>query len=53
MHGVALRILGSAGEADDVLQDAWLRWQNHDRSTVKNRHAFLTTMATRLAINVR
>ncbi|WP_194280515.1 sigma-70 family RNA polymerase sigma factor [Streptomyces fagopyri] len=53
MHGVALRILGSAGEADDVLQEAWIRWQNHDRSTVKNSQAFLTTMATRLAINVR
>lgn len=45
-------MLGSAAEADDVVQDVWLRWQAHDRSTVRNATAFLTTMTTRLAINV-
>ncbi|WP_277511290.1 RNA polymerase sigma-70 factor [Cellulosimicrobium cellulans] len=52
LFGIAYRILGSAAEADDVLQDAWLRWQTYDRSTVRNPDAFLTTTVTRLAINV-
>jgi len=45
-------MLGSAVEAEDVLQDAWIRWHTADRSVVRNPHAFLTTMTTRLAINV-
>jgi RNA polymerase sigma-70 factor, ECF subfamily len=52
LFGIAYRILGSAAEAEDVVQDAWLRWQTTDRSVVRNAQAFLTTMATRLAINV-
>ena len=52
LFGIAYRILGSAAEADDVLQDAWVRWQTYDRSTVRNPDAFLTTTTTRLAINV-
>ncbi|GED08775.1 RNA polymerase sigma-70 factor [Cellulosimicrobium cellulans] len=52
LFGIAYRILGSAAEADDVLQDAWVRWQTYDRSTVRNPDAFLTTTVTRLAINV-
>ncbi|MFJ8006649.1 sigma-70 family RNA polymerase sigma factor [Streptomyces fagopyri] len=52
MHAIAHRILGSAGEADDVLQEAWIRWQTYDRSTVRRPQAFLATTVTRLAINV-
>ncbi|WP_454043708.1 RNA polymerase sigma-70 factor [Cellulosimicrobium sp. Marseille-Q8652] len=52
LFGIAYRILGSAAEADDVLQDAWVRWQTCDRSAVRNPAAFLTTTTTRLAINV-
>lgn len=52
LFGIAYRILGSAAEADDVLQDAWVRWQTYDRSLVRNPDAFLTTTVTRLAINV-
>lgn len=52
LFGVAYRILGSAAEAEDVVQDVWLRWQTTDRSVVGNPTAFLTTAATRLAINV-
>ncbi|UKJ64825.1 RNA polymerase sigma-70 factor [Cellulosimicrobium cellulans] len=52
LFGIAYRILGSAAEADDVLQDAWVRWQTYDRATVRNPDAFLTTTVTRLAINV-
>jgi hypothetical protein len=51
LFGIAYRMLGSAAEAEDVLQEAWLRWQNTDRSTIANPSAFLATATTRLAIN--
>jgi RNA polymerase sigma-70 factor (ECF subfamily) len=43
-------MLGSAAEAEDIVQDAWLRWQGTDRSVVHDPAAFLTTATTRLAI---
>jgi RNA polymerase sigma-70 factor (ECF subfamily) len=49
---IAYRILGSATEAEDVVQDAWIRWQGTDRSEVRDAAAFLVTTTTRLAINV-
>jgi RNA polymerase sigma-70 factor, ECF subfamily len=49
--GVAYRIVGSRAEAEDVVQDAWLRWQHADRATVANPTAFLVTTTARLAIN--
>ena len=49
--GVASRIVGSRAEAEDVVQDAWLRWQHADRATVANPTAFLVTTTARLAIN--
>lgn len=52
LFGIAYRILGSATEAEDVVQDVWLRWQTADRSVVRNPQAFLATTTTRLAINV-
>jgi len=52
LFGIAYRMLGSAAEAEDVVQDAWLRWQTTDRSMVRDAAAFLATTATRLAINV-
>jgi RNA polymerase sigma-70 factor (ECF subfamily) len=52
LFGVAYRMLGSATEAEDVVQDAWLRWQATDRSVVLDPTAFLVTTTTRLAINV-
>ncbi|WP_221350112.1 RNA polymerase sigma-70 factor [Streptomyces beigongshangae] len=51
LFGVAYRVLGSAAEAEDVCQEAWVRWQNADRADVVEPTAFLTTVATRLAIN--
>ena len=45
-------MLGSAAEAEDIVQDVWLRWQTADRSLVRDAAAFLATTTTRLAINV-
>jgi RNA polymerase sigma-70 factor, ECF subfamily len=44
-------MLESAAEAEDIVHDAWLRWQAADRSVVLNAQAFLATTTTRLAIN--
>lgn len=52
LFGIAYRILGSVSEAEDVVQDAWLRWQGTDRGGVLNPGAFLARTTTRLAINV-
>ena len=49
--GIAYRILGSSAEAEDIVQDAWLRWQTCDRDAVVNSTAFLVTTTTRLALN--
>jgi RNA polymerase sigma-70 factor (ECF subfamily) len=45
-------VLGSAAEAEDVVQEVWLRWQKTDRSVVVSPAAFLSSTTTRLAINV-
>jgi len=52
LFGIAYRMLGSAVEAEDIVQDAWMRWQTTDRSAVLNPAAFLVTTTTRLSINV-
>lgn len=52
LFGIAYRMLGSVAEAEDVVQDAWLRWQGTDQSAVLDPTAFLVTTTTRLAINV-
>jgi RNA polymerase sigma-70 factor (ECF subfamily) len=51
LFGIAYRMLGSATDAEDLLQDVWLRWQTADRSAVRNPTAYLATATTRLAIN--
>jgi RNA polymerase sigma factor (sigma-70 family) len=51
LFGIAYRILGSATEAEDVVQDVWLRWQAIDRSVVLNAPAYLARTTTRVAIN--
>lgn len=52
LFGIAYRILGSAAEAEDIVQEAWLRWQNTDRTHIFEPAAFLATVTARLAINV-
>lgn len=51
LFGIAYRMLGSAGEAEDIVQDVWLKWQAYERSEVRDAPAFLSTITTRLAIN--
>lgn len=52
LFGIAYRMLGSVAEAEDVVQDVWLKWHATDRTAVRNSLAFLTTVTTRSAINV-
>ncbi|MFD7705895.1 RNA polymerase sigma-70 factor [Streptomyces sp. NPDC059785] len=51
LFGIAYRVTGSATEAEDILQEAWLRWQRTDRSEIHEPAAFLSTVTARLAIN--
>lgn len=53
LFAIAYRMLGSAGLAEDLLQDAYIRWHRVDHSTVRSPAAFLTRLVTRLAINAR
>jgi RNA polymerase sigma-70 factor, ECF subfamily len=52
LFGIAYRVLGSATDADDVVQDAWIRWHRTNRTDVRDTASFLATTTTRLAINV-
>lgn len=49
--GVAYRMLGTAAEAEEVVQDAWLRWNDADAASLDNSEAWLVTVTTRLAID--
>jgi RNA polymerase sigma-70 factor (ECF subfamily) len=48
LGAVAYRLLGSVTDAEDILQEAWLRWQAADRSRVDDPRAYLTVVVTRL-----
>src|SRR5215831_6763818 len=52
LFGIAYRMLGSASEAEDVVQDVWLRWQSSNRKAVEHPPAFLATTTTRICINL-
>jgi len=51
LFAVAYRMLGSASEAEDAVQDAWLRYATSERSDVRSPEAFLTTIVTRLCLD--
>jgi RNA polymerase sigma-70 factor (ECF subfamily) len=48
---VAYEMLGSAADAEDVLQETWLRWAAADRAEVREERAYLVRIATRLSLN--
>lgn len=51
LRGVAYRMTGSVSDAEDICQDAWLRWSTTDRTGVADPEGFLVTVVTRLAID--
>jgi RNA polymerase sigma-70 factor (ECF subfamily) len=51
LFAIAYRMLGTRADAEDVLQDAWLRWCSVDPSTLQSAEAWLVTVVTRLAID--
>jgi RNA polymerase sigma factor (sigma-70 family) len=51
LRAVAYRMLGSVTEADDALQEAWLRIRDHDAESVENMQAWLTTVVGRICLN--
>ncbi|HYM34968.1 MAG TPA: sigma-70 family RNA polymerase sigma factor, partial [Steroidobacteraceae bacterium] len=51
LRGFAYRMLGSVAEAEDVVQEAWLRWREVDRSKVTQPRAFLTQTVARLCMD--
>ena len=51
LFGIAYRMLGSRAEAEDLLQDAYLRWHDSDRTSIQSVAAFLVTITTRLCVD--
>lgn len=51
LTGVAYRMLGRAADAEDVVQEAWLRWSAADRDDVREPRAYLVRITTRLAVD--
>ncbi|MEU6388229.1 RNA polymerase sigma factor SigJ [Streptomyces sp. NPDC046939] len=51
LMGVAYRMLGRVADAEDVVQDAWLRWSQADRAAVREPRAYLVRITTRLAVD--
>ncbi|HEX3702680.1 MAG TPA: sigma factor, partial [Vicinamibacterales bacterium] len=52
LRGLAYRMLGSIAEAEDAVQDAYLRWHAADRDAVSDPRAFLTTTTARICLDV-
>src|ERR1700758_4509149 len=52
LRSVAYRILGSLSEADDAVQEAWLRLQRADAADIDNLVGWLTTVVVRICLNV-
>ena len=52
LRGVAYRMLGSLTEADDAVQEAWLRVSRQERTSVENLGGWLTTIVARVSLNM-
>jgi RNA polymerase sigma factor (sigma-70 family) len=52
LKAVAYRMLGSLSEADDAVQEAWLRLSRSDTSDIENLGGWLTTVVARVCLNV-
>ena len=52
LRAVAYRMLGSLSEADDAVQEAWLRLSRADASEVENLGGWLTTVVARVSLNM-
>jgi RNA polymerase sigma-70 factor, ECF subfamily len=52
LFGLAYRMLSSAAEAEDIVQETWLRWQAVDHSTIADPRAFLATITVRLSLTL-
>jgi RNA polymerase sigma-70 factor (ECF subfamily) len=50
--GLAYRMLGTVADAEDVVQEAWLRWRAADVATIERPEAWLTTVTTRVALDL-
>jgi RNA polymerase sigma-70 factor (ECF subfamily) len=51
LEAIAYRLLGSAADAEDAVQDTYLRWQSADRSLIATPEAWLTKVLTNLCLN--
>ena len=51
LQGIAYRMLGSSAEAEEVVQDAWLRWNEAEQERVDSAEAWLVAVTTRIAID--
>src|SRR4051812_10136213 len=52
LRSIAYRIVGSLSEADDAVQEAWLRLQRTDATEIENLEGWLTTVVARIALNI-
>ena len=52
LHTVAYRMLGSTGEADDAVQEAWVRLNRSDTSAIENLDGWLTTVVSRVSLDM-
>ncbi|ACC75669.1 RNA polymerase sigma-70 factor [Paraburkholderia phymatum] len=51
LQKIAYRMLGSVAEAEDIVQDVWLRWHSADRTSIDNAEAWLVSVTTRMSID--
>lgn len=51
LQGIAYRMLGSSAEAEELVQDVWLRWNDADKAAIDSAEAWLVTTTTRLSID--